>query len=281
MVSDSGDRGFPGPFESEEHYNPTMNTLDNIRIVLDHTSHPGNIGAAARAMKVMGMEGLHLVNPQRFPHSQATALASSADDLLDKAQIHSSLAAALEGCTLVLGTSARRRSIAQDILEPREAAARAIAERGPVAVVFGCEKSGLDNEALDRCHALVTVPTSDRYMSLNLAQAVQVLCYELYLAARGDRVATDGENRLPATADRMEVFFERMERTMQAIGFSTPGQTETLHRRIRRVFQRARLDDDELNMLNGILSRTLKIAGAQNQHHERRRDQDDAEPDQR
>lgn len=257
-----------------------MKALDNIRIVLDHTSHPGNIGAAARAMKVMGLGELQLVNPQRFPHSQATALASSADDLLDKARIQPALAAALEGCTLVMGTSARRRSIAQEILEPREAAARAVAEAGPVAVVFGCEKSGLDNEALDRCHALVSIPTGDRYMSLNLAQAVQVVCYELHLAGRGDRIATDGESRSLATADRMEVFFDRMERTMQAIGFSTQGQTETLHRRVRRVYQRARLDDDELNMLNGILSRTLKIAAARPPHPEPYRDQEDAESDQ-
>lgn len=257
-----------------------MTSLDNIRIVLDHTSHPGNIGAAARAMKVMGLNELHLVNPQRFPHSQATALASSADDLLDKARIQPSLGAALEGCTLVMGTSARRRSISQEMLEPREAALRATAETGPVAIVFGCEKSGLDNDALDRCHALVTVPTSDRYMSLNLAQAVQVLCYELHLAGRGERVAADGEKRVIAPAERMEVFFERMERTMEAIGFSTPGQTETLHRRVRRVFQRARLDDDELNMLNGILSRTLKIAAGQPLDHEPQSDQDDSESDQ-
>jgi len=257
-----------------------MNTLDNIRIVLDHTSHPGNIGAAARAMKVMGLDQLHLVNPQRFPHSQATALASSADDLLDKARIQPTLVAALEGCTLVMGTSARRRSVSQEMLEPREAALRAAAERGPVAIVFGCEKSGLDNDALDRCHALVTVPTSDRYMSLNLAQAVQVLCYELHLAGRGDRAVADGEQRVLATADRMEVFFERMERTMEAIGFSTPGQTETLHRRIRRVYQRARLDDDELNMLNGILSRTLKLSAAQANRQTKPNDQQDAEPDQ-
>ena len=254
----------------------TMNPFDNIRIVLDHTSHPGNIGAAARAMKVMGLSRLHLVNPQRFPHSQATALASSADDLLDAAVIHPVLTSALEGCTLVMGTSARRRSIAQDIIEPREAAARAVAEPGPVAVVFGCEKSGLDNEALDRCHSLVTVPTSDRYMSLNLAQAVQVVCYELHLAARGDSVAVDSQDRLLATADRMEVFFERMERTMSAIGFSTPGQTETLHRRVRRVFQRARPDDDELNMLNGILSRTLKLADPSKHRDSKHDDQQDA-----
>ncbi|MEX0915514.1 MAG: RNA methyltransferase [Wenzhouxiangellaceae bacterium] len=260
-----------------------MKSLANIRIVLDHTSHPGNIGAAARAMKVMGLDRLHLVNPQRFPHSQATALASSADDLLDAAHIHPTLAAALEGCTLVLGTSARRRSIAQEILEPREAAARAVAESGPVALVFGCEKSGLDNAALDRCHALVSVPTGDRYMSLNLAQAVQVLCYELHLAGRGHEPADTGETRTLAPAQRLETFFERLEHTMAAIGFSTPGQTETLHRRMRRVFQRARLDDDELNMLNGILSRTLKLAAAPERRQEQRlaqqHEQKDPEPD--
>lgn len=252
-----------------------MKDLSNIRIVLDHTSHPGNIGAAARAMKVMGLAELHLVNPARFPHSQATALASSADDLLDAAKIQPTLSAALEGCTLVLGTSARRRSIAQEQIEPREAAARAVGASGPVAIVFGCEKSGLDNEALDRCHALVSVPTGDRYMSLNLAQAVQVLCYELHLGARGEESANVAETRVLAPAERMEVFFDRLERTMAAIGFSTPGQTETLHRRMRRTFQRARLDDDELNMLNGILSRTLKLAAApvlQQEHHHERQD---------
>lgn len=262
---------------------PGMKSLANIRIVLDHTSHPGNIGAAARAMKVMGLSRLHLVDPARFPHSQATALASSADDLLDAARIQPTLPAALEGCTLVLGTSARRRSIAQELIEPREAAVRALAEPGPVAIVFGCEKSGLDNAALDRCHALVSVPTGDRYMSLNLAQAVQVLCYELHLAGRGEEPAGAGETRALAPAERLEIFFQRLEHTMAAIGFSTPGQTETLHRRMRRVFQRARLDDDELNMLNGILSRTLKIAAApehrQAPQYEQPHEQKDAESD--
>ena len=171
---------------------PVMKALDEIRIVLDHTSHPGNIGAAARAMKVMGLDRLHLVEPADFPNAQATAMASSADDLLDRAQVHSTLVQALEGCTLVLGTSARRRTVTQELLEPREAAARALEESGPVAVVFGCEKSGLDNAALDRCHALVSIPTGVDYMSLNLAQAVQVLCYELHMTARA------GERRIPS-----------------------------------------------------------------------------------
>jgi len=245
-----------------------MQNRNHIRIVLDHTSHPGNIGAAARAMKVMGLDRLHLVAPADFPNAQATALASSADDLLDRAQVHSSLVQALAGCTLVMGTSARRRSIAQELLEPREAAARALSAPGPVAVVFGCEKSGLDNAALDRCHALVSIPTGVDYMSLNLSQAVQVVCYELHLAARDSRAASAEEARVPATAERMEVFFDRLERTLAAIGFSTPGQTETMHRRMRRLFQRARPDDDELNMLNGMLSRTLKLAAANERQSE-------------
>jgi TrmH family RNA methyltransferase len=237
-----------------------MNKLEKVRVVLDRTSHPGNIGAAARAMKVMGLGDLHLVSPDRFPHADATAMASSADDVLDRASVHESLADALAGCSLVIGTSARRRSVAQEMTDPRGAARMALQCRGDVALLFGCEKSGLDNDALDRCHVLVSVPTSDAYRSLNLAQAVQVLCYELRLAAGGAVQESSGETRTPATAERLEVFFQRLERMLRAIRFSTPGQDETLHRRLRRLFQRARPDDDELNMLNGILSRTLQLA---------------------
>jgi len=237
-----------------------MQALDHVRIVLDHTTHPGNIGSAARAMKVMGLDRLDLIAPAKFPDAQATALASSADDLLDRAHVHETMLQALDGCTLVMGTSARQRSIAQPLLDARQAAERALAESGPVAFLFGTEKSGLDNDVLDRCHALISIPTGTQYMSLNLAQAVQVICYELHLAARaGARVPAPPEAQ-PATAERMEVFFQRLEETLRAIRFSTPGQTETLHRRLRRVFLRARPDDDELNMLNGILSRTLRIA---------------------
>jgi TrmH family RNA methyltransferase len=240
-----------------------MDELRNVRVVLDRTSHPGNIGAAARAMKVMGLADLRLVRPERFPHAEATALASNADDVLDAAGVHESLDEALAGCTLVVGTSARRRSVSQEILDPAAAAERLLAARGPVALVFGCEKSGLDNDGLDRCHALVRVPTSSSYASLNLAQAVQVICYELHRAARAGTPPGDAvDDHEPAAHERMEVFFERLERTLSAIRFSTPGQDRTLHRRLRRLFLRARPDDDELNMLNGILSRTLHLAEA-------------------
>lgn len=241
-----------------------MESLQHIRVVLDRTSHPGNIGSAARAMKVMGLTELHLVSPERFPDSRATALASSADDLLEHARVCTRLDDALADCTLVLGTSARRRAVDPPLLDARQAAARLVAHSGPAALLFGTEKSGLDNAALDRCHGLVSIPTGDAYMSLNLAQAVQVLCYELHLAARaaGSSAVNVNPQREVASHERMEVFFDRLERTLAAIRFSTPGQNETLHRRLRRLFLRAAPDDDELNMLNGILSRTLRLAGA-------------------
>lgn len=237
-----------------------MEILDSIRIVLDRTSHPGNIGSAARAMKVMGLSDLHLVAPRHFPDSRATALASSADDVLENASVHSSLIGAIGDCSLVVGTSARARSISQPLLTPRELAERIREESGPVAVVFGTEKSGLDNNALDRCHALVAIPTGNAYMSLNLAQAVQVICYELHLAGQ-EQHEPQVENKSVASAERMEVFFARLEETLHAIRFSTPGQDETLHRRVRHLFLRARPDDHELDMLNGIISRTLRLAG--------------------
>lgn len=250
--------------------------LQSIRFVLDQTSHPGNIGSAARAMKVMGLSQLHLVRPVLFPHAEATALASSADDILHRAEVHESMDAALADCTFILGTSARARSVAQPMLAPREAAARLTAETGPVAVVFGCERSGLDNTTLDRCHALIQVPTNPEYSSLNLAQAVQIMAYELRLATleAGCSDVADKPLPVPASDTRMAVFFARLEQTLRIIRFSTPGQDETLHRRLRRVFLRARPDDDELNMLNGILSSTRKAAQGHDRAIEERPDTD-------
>ncbi|MCA1778344.1 MAG: hypothetical protein LC637_02850, partial [Xanthomonadaceae bacterium] len=134
----------------------------------------------------------------------------------------------------------------------------ALASPGPVAILFGTERSGLDNDALDRCHGLIRIPTSDRYMSLNLAQAVQVLAYELHLASRETTTATPVDERVAASAERMRVFLQRLEHTLVELRFSTPGQNETLHRRLRHLFLRARPDDDELNILNGILSAVAK-----------------------
>lgn len=237
-----------------------MERLASIRFVLERTSHPGNIGATARAMKVMGLSDLRLVAPAVFPSAEATARAAGADDLLARAGQHPTLVEALEGCVWVIGTSHRAQSVDQPLLEPREAAAQALAQPGPVAVVFGCERSGLDNASMDRCNALVRIPTGPEYTSLNLAQAVQVLAYELHLAGRSGATVPERPPRPPASAERMDVFFARLEETLRAIRFSTPGQDELLNRRLRRVFMRARPDDDELNMLNGMLSRTLSTA---------------------
>ena len=237
-----------------------MDRLAPIRFVLERTSHPGNIGSAARAMKVMGLDDLRLVAPDTFPSAEATALAAGADDLLARAGVHETLGEAIEGCVWVLGTSHRARDVAQPLLEPREAARQALLQSGPVAVLFGCERSGLDNSAMDRCNALVQIPTGPDYTSLNLAQAVQILAYEFHLAGREGPIRSNRPASPPAAADRLEVFFQRLEETLRVIRFSTPGQDETLHRRMRRVFLRARPDDDELNMLNGMLSRTLSAA---------------------
>lgn len=238
-----------------------MQSLDSIRFVLDHTSHPGNIGATARAMKVMGLKNLSLVAPLKFPHAEATALASGADDLLNRARVCDTLDQAVADCTLVIGSSARPRTVSQEQIAPREAARRILDEAGPVAVVFGCERSGLNNDALDRCHLLVGIPTAQDYQSLNLAQAVQVIAYELRLAAlehHGHQAMATLP--MPASAERMEVFFQRLEQTVQMIRYGGAGQTETLHRRLRQLFLRARPSDDELNLFNGILSKTQQLA---------------------
>ena len=154
-------------------------SLANIRIVLINTTHTGNIGATARAMKVMGLSSLHLVTPTDFPNAQATAMASGADDLLRDAVVHETLDSALAGCSLVLGTSARMRSLPMPQLDARSAAGQAVAEaqQHTVALLFGRERYGLTNDEMQRCHYLVHIPSNEEYNSLNLSQAVQVLSY--------------------------------------------------------------------------------------------------------
>jgi TrmH family RNA methyltransferase len=230
--------------------------LNNIRIVLIETSHPGNIGAAARAMKNMCLDRLHLVAPQRYPSEEATSRASGADDLLARAQVHDTLDQALEGCRLVVGTSARPRTVSWPVQAPHEAA-RGLFEasrQGEVALLFGREKSGLSNSELDRCHFLVHIPTSADYSSLNLGAAVQLLSYEVYLASLGGRQTTQEPERDLATAEMMQGFHEHLVQALDDVGFTDPEQSEKLLRRLRRLFQRARPDKDEINILRGILS---------------------------
>jgi tRNA (cytidine32/uridine32-2'-O)-methyltransferase len=230
--------------------------LKNIRIVLVDTSHPGNIGATARAMKNMSLRQLHLVTPQHYPHQEATSRASGADDLLNDARVAESLDEALTGCRLVVGTSARTRSIDWPIVTPREAAAKLAQEAklGDVAVVFGRERSGLTNSELDRCTFLVHIPTNEAYSSLNLAAAVQILAYEIYLAQQQSARDESDSHRDLATADMLQGFHEHLAQALDDIGFTDPRQSQKLLRRLRSLFQRARPDKDEINILRGIFS---------------------------
>jgi TrmH family RNA methyltransferase len=242
-----------------------MNSLKQTRIILIQTSHPGNIGASARAMKTMGLTDLRLVNPARYPSAEATAMASGADDMLARTPVHDSLDDALEGCRLVLGTSARRRSLRWPELTPREGAEALVeaAALGPVALLFGREQSGLSNEELDRCQSLVTIPADEAYSSLNLAAAVQVLSYELRLAAlaREDRSRPAGElppEDRPATAEVLEGLYGHMEETLVRLEFLDPNNPRHLMRRLRRLFARAEPTVNEVNILRGILTAAAK-----------------------
>lgn len=232
--------------------------LANIRTVLLNTSHPGNIGAAARAMKTMGLQSLWLVNPGRFPDAEATARASGADDVLAAARLCSGLDEALEGCRLVIGASARTRRIPCPVMDPREAASQVSmeSEHGQVAVLFGCEQSGLSNVELDRCHSLVKIPTSPVYGSLNLAAAVQVIGYELYMAhvTKEQAVTGDAAGHMPVEADAMERFYGHLEQTLVELEFLDPANPRQLMRRLRRLYNRSRPDENEMNILRGILT---------------------------
>ena len=203
-----------------------------------------------------GLQRLDLVAPQRYPSEEATSRASGADDLLAQARIHSTLDEALHGCRLVVGTSARARTVSWPVLAPHEAASRLIEEarRGEVALVFGREQSGLSNSELDRCQFLVHIPTNPDYSSLNLGAAVQVLSYELHLAWQGGRLEIPEAERDLATAEMMQGFHEHLTRALDKVGFTDPDQSDKLLRRLRRLFQRARPDKDEINILRGILS---------------------------
>jgi TrmH family RNA methyltransferase len=230
----------------------------HVRIVLVGTSHPGNIGAVARAMKNMGLDSLHLAAPEApFPSPEARARASGADDVLDRTVTHASLDEALADCGFALGLSARLRSLPWPVVEPREAAVVALekAAEAPVALVFGREKSGLTNEELARCQALVHIPANPDYSSLNLAMAAQIMAYEIHLAARAglqvDRAASEYP---PATLEEMEHFYRHLESAMIGAGFLNPANPRHLMRRLRRLFNRARPDQNELNILRGILS---------------------------
>jgi len=242
--------------ESMPHTAPTV--LRRIRFVLVEPSLSANQGAVARAMKTMGLSQLVLVRPRQALDATALARAAGADDLLAAAQRHDDLTAALAGCRLVIGTSARRRSLAWPELEPRAAAAQLLVEaaHGEVALVFGRESSGLSNDELARCHYLTRIPTDPDFASLNLGAAAQVFAYEIrraWCASETIAPAAAAPDTL-ATADELEGFYRHLRKTLIRLGFADPDQSRQLDRRLRRLFNRARPDRTELAILRGILN---------------------------
>lgn len=235
----------------------------SIRIVLVGTTHPGNIGACARAMKNMGISDLALVAPQHFPHDEATARASGAVDILENATVVDSLEEAIADCVYVAGASARSRSINWPFMDARDCAARLMKEshQGTVAAVFGPEKSGLSNAHLDHCHTLLTIPTDPGFSSLNLAMAVQVLTYELRAARIADKAPEYEPDAPLATSEELEHFYDHLEQVLTDAQFLNPENPRHLMRRLRRLFIRAKPDQNELNILRGILSAVEKKEG--------------------
>jgi tRNA (cytidine32/uridine32-2'-O)-methyltransferase len=236
--------------------------LGNIRIVLVNTSHPGNIGAVARAMKNMCLSQLYLVEPKKYPHDEATWRAASAGDVLDSAIVCETLADAIADCQLVIGTSARERTVPWPLLDPRHCMERAYKEaeaNHKVAVVFGREDRGLTNEELHRCNLHVHIPANPDYSSLNIAMAVQVLSYELRMAQLSEELSSNdmADWDVPvAGADELERYLIHLEETLRDINFLRPEAPKKLMTRLRRLYQRTRLDEMEVNILRGILTST-------------------------
>ena len=229
--------------------------LERIRIVLSHPTHPGNIGAAARAMKTMGLSRLFLIKPERFPHADAQAFATGASDLLEHAVVCASLDEALSGTVLAIASTARHRDLAHEVVDCREACRRLLshAAAGEVALVFGTERAGLTADEVSRCQCIAVIPTNWEYSSLNLAQAVQVFAYELRMSALGEQQYSQHLTDL-ATHDEAEGFYRQLEDTFYATGFLDPKEPKRLMQRMRRMFARVRIEKKELNILRGFLS---------------------------
>lgn len=235
--------------------------LDQIRIVLVNTSHTGNMGSAARAMKTMGLTQLVLVDPQALPDDNAIALAAGASDVLVNARIVPTLDDAIADCGLVIGTSARSRTLSWPMLDPREAGEKLVTERvkHPVALVFGRERTGLTNDELQKCHYHVAIPANPEYSSLNLAMAVQTLCYEVRMRWLQDQLPESDEERVDyPSAQQLEGFYLHLEQTLFKTGFITEEHPGHVMSKLRRLFNRARPEVVELNILRGILTSVQK-----------------------
>jgi tRNA/rRNA methyltransferase len=234
-----------------------IHPLDKVRVVLSHTSHPGNIGAAARAMKTMGLRSLYLVNPKSFPDKEAERRAAGASDILDDAKVCASLDEALSGTILAAAMTARRRDLSHDVFNARDGADELLRHRqqGPVALVFGTEMSGLTTSEVSKCQIIVHIPANPEYSSLNLASAVQIMAYEFRMAlpefhASSPQVAATA---VVAGFDETELLYDHLERVAIRSGFLDPREPKRLMQRMRRLFARARLEKEELNILRGIL----------------------------
>ena len=240
--------------------------MQNLRFVLARTSHPGNIGSAARAIRTMGFDRLLLVAPHRYPDPKVQAMAAGADDVLSRLAVCDDVPHAIADCTRVYGLSARRRGIQLPELSPREAASRIAAELEDgiqVALLFGNEQSGLDNDELMRCHAMVRIPSVEDFSSLNLSQAVQVMAYEVRMAALQESGSADDApiaRDAPASAQQMEQFYSHLFQTLHAIDFHKGRSATTVELRLRRLFQRAQPDARELRVLHGILADAERMA---------------------
>ena len=237
--------------------------VENIRVVMVETTHPGNIGAAARAMKAMGYKNLYLVKPKIYPNAEATARAAGADDILTRAVVCGSLEEALQGCVTVVASSARPRAISSPVFTPREYALK-LSEKtrlGPVALVFGRESSGLSNEELEHCNVILQIPTNPDFSSLNVASAIQILCYEFIQGMPFcDAENTDREKVQLATSDEMKYFYDHLQQSMIDVGFLNPEQPRKLMRRLKSLFNRAHLDENEVSILRGFLAAVQEAA---------------------
>ncbi len=236
--------------------------LENIRIIMVNTSHTGNIGSAARAMKTMGLSQLVLVDPVRPPDEQSIALSAGAIDILENITIVPTLQDAIADCALVVGTSARPRTLSWPMLLPREAGEKLAhsAQVGTVGLVFGRERTGLTNEELQQCHYHVNIPANPEYSSLNVAMAVQTLSYEIrmaWLALQNQELLVENGDEYPPQ-EAFEQFFVHLENTLHETKFLHSDHPGHVMMRLRRIFTRMRPDKNELNILRGILTSVNK-----------------------
>ncbi|MBV1873807.1 MAG: RNA methyltransferase [Gammaproteobacteria bacterium] len=246
--------------------------FQNVRIVMVNTSHPGNIGAAARALKTMGLSRLYLVAPEQYPCMEATWRAAGAADVLADAVVVDSLEEAIDGCALVLGASARQRRIPWPVIDSREGgvAIALQAQTEQVAVVFGREDRGLSNDELQLCNYHIEIPANEEYGVLNVASAIQVVCYEIRCAllASADMQSKNQAIEMPvklvrwderlATSKELAYFFEHMQKTLESLDFYEPNNPRQLMTRLRRLFMRSQVDHLELNILRGVMTAIQK-----------------------